>query len=270
MVFNDCKDTVIEDHEDEPSFKKADDAGRIPDETTAKGKVVGDGDISSSTTLLLNSVIAEAEGLMAQLTQPLPGHSQPEPTPLTAQADPETPTRLSISSIPVQSTPLSEPSPTTETSKTSSTNSDSRRSSVTSNESATDAALAIAKQTFIDSVSLENFVEALEFDVLSGMIAKDELCATFAELSAKEHKNAGKAFTLPSEMEFGSTRTQRRVKIGRVSLRFFLDKIDVFDGRDEATVAAVYNAFRECSQQEQLALPSKVENFMRQAVDPQN
>jgi hypothetical protein len=108
----------------------------------------------------------------------------------------------------------------------------SRRSSVQSGASIR-RKTEEARTTFLGNVSLETFVNTLEFELWDGTTTKEDICDAFASL-------AGQPTT-----DLDAAKVQRKIKMGSTSLYAFLNQLD-FD--DEITVVGdVMKVFREAA-----------------------
>jgi hypothetical protein len=121
----------------------------------------------------------------------------------------------------------------------SSSESDTLRSSKTSRRSSAHSEASIrrkaeeARTTLLGNVSLETFVNTLEFELWDGTTTKEDICDAFASL-------AGRPTT-----DLNAAKVQRKIKMGSTSLYAFLGQLD-FD--DEVTVVGdVMKVFREAA-----------------------
>lgn len=91
----------------------------------------------------------------------------------------------------------------------------------------------VARTTFLGSISLASFAQALDFELVDGTTTKDDICAIFASLN-------GYAATLP---ELETAKVQQKIKLGDTSL-YGLLKTVAFDEEDVASLNGVMRTFK--------------------------
>tara|TARA_R110002003_G_scaffold130_15_gene12267 strand:+ start:18502 stop:21309 length:2808 start_codon:yes stop_codon:yes gene_type:complete len=100
----------------------------------------------------------------------------------------------------------------------------------------------LARNTYLGHTSLEDFLNALDFEA-DGTTSKDEICYTFTALSSDEFKALQNRSPDVIDFNLDTVVVQRRTKLGRTSLYTFLCAIP-FDDEDVARVSDVMKAFK--------------------------
>ncbi|KAJ4373236.1 hypothetical protein N0V83_003530 [Neocucurbitaria cava] len=199
----------------------------------------------------------------------------PPASPVEEPAAPETPidevSELTLNDEPEPEQKVAEEH-TTATTNCSSSNHDANESrsrgrrSHTSRSSSTTSSQSLerkthtARTTYLGTASLEDFINTLSFDTTSGTTIKASICEAFATLSADETEAIqGKRPVHLDNMKFNSKYTQRRVKLGAMSLYEFLRGGMAFEGDEGRTnVVDVMRAFRDAARKEDARASEKL------------
>jgi hypothetical protein len=106
-----------------------------------------------------------------------------------------------------------------------------------------------ARNTFLSTISLEDFIETLEFDADNATTSKDDICNAFATLAAEDMENitGRRQEKLPTQFDPVTT---RQIVIGTVTLAAFLGRLN-FNIEDNALLVSVIRAFRKAARESQ-------------------
>jgi hypothetical protein len=126
-----------------------------------------------------------------------------------------------------------------------------------------DRALCKARNTFLGSISLEDFIETLHCEEV--MTTKGYVIEAFALLSAEEKVMMKLPVLHPMfATDLRYPLVQRRVKVGNTNLYAFLHGIP-FDG-DDTSVLNVAEAFSKCAANDRLGPSAKMMGFLEHLV----
>jgi hypothetical protein len=213
------------------------DATITNEETIVAGETIAPIEEPKTDRFLHEEMSVVARTLIAEISEPVPStttEAEDKLQQLNTQA--EQPTAVQTVAIPDDAaidTPL------TSDRHESSSESDTLQSSKTSRRSSAHSEASIrrkteeARTTFLGNVSLETFVNTLEFELWDGITTKEDICDAFASL-------AGQPTT-----DLNAAKVQRKIKMGSTSLYAFLGQLDFVD--EVTVVGDVMKVFREAA-----------------------